>query len=272
MNDWKIYIFSLERLMAFISNPEFSEETCFCFSGRDIFLKKSGELLKFNDLIYFNKLDKNSDFFEEKAFGICAVSVSEGIEFSQEYVKIPMRQFFADNGEELIVKSSRSRAILNWRREMRFCPSCGKPLVESEKFSARECPVCHKIYFPRIEPCVIVLVRNGEKILLARHAQRNQDIYACIAGFIESGETAEQAVKREVKEEIGIEIQNVVYKGSQSWPFPDQLMLAFTAEYKSGDIVLQKEEISDAGWFSKEECPETPLPGSVAYRLIHDEF
>lgn len=258
--------------MAFVSDPKFSEETCFCLSGRNIILKKNGDLLNFKDLLYFNKLDKDSDFFEEKAFGICAVSVADDIEFSDEYIKIPMRQFFADNGENLIVKASRSRAILNWRKEMHFCSVCGKPLVESGELSARECPVCHKIYFPRIEPCVIVLVHKGEKILLARHAQRNQDIYACIAGFIESGETAEQAVKREVKEEIGIEIQNVVYKGSQSWPFPDQLMLAFTAEYKSGEIVLQKEEISDAGWFSKDECPATPLPGSVAYRLIHDEF
>ena len=135
-----------------------------------------------------------------------------------------------------------------------------------------ECPSCHKILFPRIEPCVIVLISKGDKILLARHAYRNQDIYACIAGFIEAGESAEEAVRREVREEVGIEIKNIKYRGSQSWPFPDQMMLGFTAEYESGDLVLQKEEIADAQWFDRSNCPASPKPGSIGYRLIHGEY
>ena len=108
--------------------------------------------------------------------------------------------------------------------------------------------------------------------MLARHVQRNQDIYTCIAGFIEAGESAEEAVSREVKEEVGINVKNIKYKGSQGWPFPDQLMLAFTAEYESGTIKLQEDELSEAKWFSKENLPATPLPGSVAYKLINSLF
>ena len=97
-------------------------------------------------------------------------------------------------------------------------------------------------------------------------------MYTCIAGFMEAGESAENAVKREVKEEVGLNIKNIRYRGSQSWPFPDQLMLGFTAEYESGELKLQKEEIADAQWFDRDNCPSSPKPGSIAYRLIHEEY
>ena len=111
--------------------------------------------------------------------------------------------------------------------------------------------------------------KKDEKVLLARHAYRNQDIFACIAGFIESGESAEHAVAREVFEETKLKVKNIIYRGSQSWPFPNQFMLGFTAEYDSGELVLQKEEITEAGWFDVDNLPASPKPGSIAYRLIH---
>ena len=127
--------------------------------------------------------------------------------------------------------------------------------------------------FPRIEPCIIIAVHNRQgKVLLARHTYRNTSMHACIAGFIEAGESAEQACRREVFEETGLSIKNLVYKGSQSWPFPDQLMLGFSAEYESGELKLQKDEISDAAWFDPENCPDSPPPGSIAYKLIHNLF
>lgn len=143
-------------------------------------------------------------------------------------------------------------------------------MQEHQTLTARECPECRNLIFPRIEPCIIVLVSRDDEILLARHVQRNQNIYACIAGFMEAGETAEQAVAREIMEETGITVRNIRYYGSQSWPFPSQLMLGFTAEYESGEIKLQEDELSDAQWFHRDNCPASPPPGSIAYRLIHN--
>ena len=143
----------------------------------------------------------------------------------------------------------------------RFCPKCGTKLINHYENSTKECQKCQKIHFPGIEPCIIVVVEKEGKILLARHIHRNQDIYACVAGFIEAGESAEQAVERELFEETGIKVKNVTYRGSQSWPFPDQLMLGFTAEYQSGEINIQKEEIADAQFFDPNNLPPIPKEG-----------
>ncbi len=124
--------------------------------------------------------------------------------------------------------------------------------------------------YPRIEPCIIVLVHKEGKILLANHAQRNQDIYACLAGFVEAGESIEHAVEREIWEETHPRVKNIRYFGSQRWPFPSQLMLGFTADYESGEIELQREEIADAQWFDPHHCPASPPPGSIAWQLIEE--
>ena len=126
--------------------------------------------------------------------------------------------------------------------------------------------------FPQIEPAVIVCVKRGEEILLARHANRTKSFWTTLAGFVEIGETAENAVKREVFEETAIRVKNIRYVASQSWPFPDQLMLAFVAEYDAGEINIQKEEILEAAWFSRTALPEIAPKGSVAYDLITGVF
>ena len=115
-----------------------------------------------------------------------------------------------------------------------------------------------------------MLVSKGDKILLARHAQRNQDVYTCLAGFVEAGESIEHAVRREIMEETGIKVKNIKYFGSQSWPFPANLMFGFTAEYESGEITPQADEIADAQWFDRDNSPATPPKGSIAYKLIHN--
>ena len=164
----------------------------------------------------------------------------------------------------------RAKSLSEWASATRFCARCSAALDEDSQLTARRCPHCQSLYFPRIDPCIIVLVKKEGKILLARHVQRNQDIYACIAGFIEAGESAEHAVEREVYEETGIRVKNIRYQTSQSWPFPGQLMLGFTAEYAGGGFRLQADEIADAGWFDPDCLPPSPQPGSLAYRLIHE--
>lgn len=165
--------------------------------------------------------------------------------------------------------AARMRGYLNWRSSVRFCPSCGAMLEDHPVENARVCPECGKVQYPRIEPCVIAVICRGKEILLLRHAQRNQDIWCCLAGFVEAGESLEQALRREVKEETGLEIGNIRYAGSQSWPFPDQLMVGFYADYAGGDIVLQESEILEAGWFRTDNLPPHPSPGSISWNLIH---
>lgn len=241
---------------------------------RNIILRADGSLPSESDLEKFRTNDKDAFYFEEKQFGLHVLGLSSAceIENNDHFKMIMLREYYNVHSEEENFLAFRAKALLNWYKTEKFCGSCGAELKNHEKLTARECPSCKRIIFPRIEPCVIVLVNKGDKILLARHTYRNQDIYACIAGFMEAGESAEEAVRRELYEETGIKVKNLVYRGSQSWPFPDQLMLGFTAEWESGELKLQPEEIADAQWFDPENCPASPKPGSIAYRLIHKMY
>jgi len=256
--------------MPIIESPQTTNCQCFALTGRDIVLKADGSAITLTDLNEIKTLDDNADLFEEQEFGICALNFNTTTPLPKHFITKTIRQFYTECDEQTIFRTSRAKAVANWRVNTQFCCTCGTKLIENKQFTARECPKCGKIHFPRIEPCVIVLVNKGDKILLARHVQRNQNTYACIAGFIESGETPEQAVAREVLEETGLKVKNIQYRGSQSWPFPDQLMLGYTAEYASGEISLQKDEIADAQWFKRDSHPLTPAPGSIAYKLINN--
>lgn len=258
--------------MAIITNPTHSQFPLVVTCERNMVVNNNGTLLSFNDIDTIRKHCIITDFIEEKEFAICAIEIQDTSSLSDIYTVMTIRQFFAENDEQATLLVSRAKALINWRKNTQYCSICGSKLKNSLQFTAMECPNCKKIHFPRIEPCIIVLVNKGNKILLARHVQRNQDIYACIAGFMEAGETAEHAVQREILEETGLTVKNITYRGSQSWPFPSQLMLGFTAEYESGEIHTQEEEISDAQWFDRDTCPATPQPGSIAYKLIHQEY
>ncbi len=169
--------------------------------------------------------------------------------------------------------AGRALGLLNWRRQTRFCGCCGAPMAEHPVEIARQCTACGNVVWPDVSPAVIVRVERPDgKILLARHAYRDRDIYACIAGHVDTGETAEECVHREVREETGLEVDSVRYRGSQHWPFPNQLMLAFTARCVSGTIRVQESELLEAAWFDPARLPPTPSPGSVAHRLIHGLF
>ena len=164
--------------------------------------------------------------------------------------------------------SARARAILNWRKNKNFCSKCGEKLIDCTDESACECPKCKARFYPQNSPCIIVQVYKGEKQLLANHTKHRASLYTCIAGFLEPGETVEEAVIREVKEETSLTVNNVKYIESQTWPFPHQLMLGCTAEWVSGEIAINKEELADAQWFSPDNLPEIPTPGTLARRLI----
>lgn len=266
--------------MPFLLNPVCCNERCFLISGKECLLHSDCSELSFLELIDFKKRFSKSLFIQEvNVFTVLLLQEDEFLLFkessecSSKFTVKTLREYFFKNEEEKSAPLFRAKHISEWVQKMKFCPSCASSLGFHTELSALECSSCKKIYFPRIEPCVIVAVFNKEgKILLARHKNRDTKIYACIAGFIEAGESAEMAVHREVFEETGLKIKNVTYKGSQSWPFPDQLMLAFTAEYESGTIKIQESEITEASWFSLDNLPLSPNPGSVAYKLIHGLF
>ena len=251
----------------------------YCVIDREHVLRVDGKPLTHDDLKVIRTFaeehqDRGAghlDLFEEAATDICVLALSVTDALPEGYVKEPIRQTFAEGNEAEIGRLSRAKALAAWRRLTKYCGCCGHQLEEHPTLTARVCPDCGNLIFPRIEPCIITVVsRDDGKILLAKHAQRNQNIYACIAGFMEAGETAEQAVAREVMEETGLRVRNIRYFGSQSWPFPAQLMLGFTAELDGGEMHLQAEELEDARWFDRDDCPASPPPGSIAYRLIHD--
>ncbi|AWB67118.1 NAD(+) diphosphatase [Saccharobesus litoralis] len=153
----------------------------------------------------------------------------------------------------------------------RFCGRCGSRMRTIHWEVAKHCDKCRHRCYPRLSPCVIVSIRHQEQILLVQSKQtkrENNKMYSAIAGFIEPGETAEQAVEREVLEEVGLKINNIRYIKSQSWPFPHNLMLGFTADFASGDIVLDNNELIDAAWFSLDQLPELPGEYAIASQLI----
>ncbi|TCV91486.1 NAD(+) diphosphatase [Biostraticola tofi] len=160
--------------------------------------------------------------------------------------------------------------LAEFYRSHRFCGYCGHPMRISRKEWACLCDHCHERYYPQIAPCIIVAIRRGDEILLARHQRHRGEIYTVLAGFAEVGETIEQTVVREVMEETQIQVTNVRYVTSQPWPFPHSLMMAFTADYAAGDIKIQLSELADAGWFRYDALPLLPPPGTVARRLIED--
>lgn len=168
--------------------------------------------------------------------------------------------------------AGRAVQLVEWARTHRFCGKCGGPTEMSSTDRAFNCPSCRIPFFPRLSPAIITLVTRGEgadeEALLARGTNFRVPLYSCLAGFVEPGENLEEAVVREVREEVGITVSDVRYVASQPWPFPNSLMLGFTARHSSGDIVIDETEISDAQWFRRGDIPMIPGNISIARRLI----
>ncbi|WP_028621096.1 NAD(+) diphosphatase [Pseudomonas sp. Ant30-3] len=158
--------------------------------------------------------------------------------------------------------------IGTWAREHRFCGNCGQATHQVPRERAMYCQPCNLRYYPRISPSMIVLITRGDEILLARSPRFVTGVYSTLAGFAEPGESAEDCLIREVREEVRIEVKNIQYMGSQCWPFPHSMMLGFHAEYAGGEIVCQEDEIEDAQWFNVHELPPLPASRSIARYLI----
>lgn len=174
--------------------------------------------------------------------------------------------------DRLFSVAGRAAQVLDWERDHQFCGRCGSLMQPHTRERAMTCEPCGTVNYPRIAPCIIVLVTRGEEMLLARNSNHPRAMYSTLAGFIEAGETAEETLVREVREEVGLEVCNLRYFQSQSWPFPNQLMLGFFADYAGGDIVCDPSEIADAQWFHPQQLPLIPPPASVAGQLIQQHL
>ncbi|MDG1388145.1 MAG: NAD(+) diphosphatase [Halioglobus sp.] len=185
-----------------------------------------------------------------------------------EYQLGSLWQILGRVDERLFSLAGRAAQLLDWERDHQFCGRCGDRMQLHPQDRAMRCAPCGTTNYPRINPCIIVLVTRGEEMLLARNVNHPSAMYSTLAGFIEAGETPEETLVREVHEEVGVTVGNLRYVQSQSWPFPNQLMLGFFADYEGGDIVCEPTEIADAQWFHPSDLPMIPPPSSVAGQLI----
>lgn len=197
-----------------------------------------------------------------------AVEVAEGTIPPPGMIFEGLRQVYGRLEEDLFWIAARAVQIVEWDRTHRFCGRCGVPLNTKVTERTKECPQCGLLHFPRLAPAIIVLVQRGDKLLLGRSRHFMPGMYSVLAGFVEPGESLEEAVVREVREEVGIEVKDINYFASQPWPFPHSLMIGFTATYAGGEISLNDDEIENAGWFEVDNLPRIPGKISIARKLI----
>ncbi|WP_258879888.1 NAD(+) diphosphatase [Clostridium estertheticum] len=170
--------------------------------------------------------------------------------------------------EDMFWIGGRAIQVVNWNNDHVYCGRCGTLTQNVNGERAKKCPKCGLSNYPRISPAIIVAVVRDGKLLLAHNLQFPKDLYSVVSGFLEVGETFEECVVREVEEETGITVKNISYFGNQPWPFPNSIMIGFTAEYASGEIQVDGEEIGEAHWYSPSDMPITPDSISIAKKLI----
>lgn len=269
----KRFISQLNTVTA-IMQPSF----WFIFKQDDILLAKSP---LFNQIPRLKEIEKfKFDIMQQCYLGTygnipcftAQVQLTSHSSIPADFAFLPIRQAHAMLADEhLFHIVTRARQILHWDKSTRFCGHCGEQTIFCHKERAKQCPICNVHFFPQVSPVMLVLIWRKNEILLARSASFPPGIYSILAGFVEPGETLEEAVSRETKEEVSLEIKNLTYFGSQPWPFPSNLMLGFTAEYQGGEIIIDPNELEDAQWFPINQLPPLPKPISIS-RMIIDTY
>ena len=195
------------------------------------------------------------------------VSIDAPITNQERYEMCGLRPSFYTLSKELYLKAGKCQEILYWDKNTQFCGVCGAPMKLHTDISKR-CTNCGKEVWPQLATAIIVLIHRGDDVLLVHARNFKGDFYGLVAGFVETGETLEEAVRREVMEETGLTITNLRYFGSQPWPYPCGLMVGFNADYVSGEVHLQRSELSKGAWFNKNNLPTIPEKLSIARKLL----
>jgi NAD+ diphosphatase len=244
----------------------------FAFKGNELLVEVEGDSARVPFVVglgamhlrvqrkqYLGRLDGKSCYSAELDDGTAA---PEGMSF------LALRRLFHLLDPDLMGIAGRAVQIVDWDRSHQFCGRCGAPAENKREERAKICRRCGLLSFPRISPAVIVAVVRDEKLLLARARHFPSGMHSVLAGFVEPGETLDECVMREVKEEVGVDVANIRYFGSQPWPFPNSLMIAFTAEHAGGEIIVDETELASAGWFTAAELPRIPEKVTIARHLI----
>jgi len=197
----------------------------------------------------------------------CTASMDTPLEETAEYLPMGLRASYDYLDPVLHKLAGKAYELIYWDQHSRFCPSCGTKTVMQTTIS-KQCPNCKYEIYPVVSPAILVLIRKGDAILLVHARNFRGSFYGLVAGFLETGETLEECVRREVMEETGLEINNITYFGNQPWPYPSNLMVGFIADYVSGTIRLQDEELSEGAFFTKDNLPELPRKLSLARKMI----
>ncbi|MDD2308747.1 MAG: NAD(+) diphosphatase [Desulfuromonadaceae bacterium] len=201
-----------------------------------------------------------------------AVSIVAGAILPAGYEALPFQGQDTRLDNTLATIAGRAAQILHWERRSRFCSHCGGELTRITASWGKRCPSCSDVHFPHIHPCIIVLVRRGDELLLIRNAAWNPGRFSLVAGFVDFGESLEECVQREVREEAGIEVENIRYVGSQCWPFPSQQMIGFLADYAGGEVRPDGVEVVEAEWFSEDTLPASPGSKRSISRWIMESY
>ncbi|TBR44885.1 NAD(+) diphosphatase [Marinomonas agarivorans] len=238
------------------------------YKGNVLTLESHGSLLFKHQITDFQPTPETQSIYCGQWYGkdvfVCRLS-----KMPKGFIDTPLRDILLAQDHEHYALLSRARQLATWDADHQFCSRCGHPLANKhDREHTKICSNCHHRSYPRISPCIIVSIRKGKQLLLAR-GTTTQTRFSNIAGFVEAGETLEQAVEREVYEEVGLKIKNIRYYSSQPWSFPHQLMAGFFAEYESGEITPAPGEIIEADWYDIHCLPEVSPKASISGQLIY---
>lgn len=253
------------------SDPNGNQRRWLILSSGDVVIHSGGEALwetlpcASSDVLQSHPLDC------DQAIDVVDIDPATLVNLNNDYICLPLRQAII---ESLLSNNLLHQAacLVNWGRAVRHCCQCGMRLGTSTQAGdrARICKNCGREHYPKISPCVIVLIHRGDEILLAQGVRHPGNFYSLIAGYVEPGETLEQTVEREVFEETGLKVCDIQYQDSQPWSFPYNLMMGFTARYHSGVLKIAEDELICADWFREDNMPQLPPPQTIARRLINN--